>query len=116
MNIVKNISTPTGNILIFRMEKAHNHGCASIDGKLCYYAPEKNKCPHVNQYLVCINKDIVFIADTIIPQKLALYEEIISDMRCWHDNVPPALSPNLAYLYKRFEEIIDSAKKIEEAT
>ena len=108
------ISATEGDMkqVFLRMENAQtdNNGdaiCMGISGRWCYHwkTAKKYSCSHGGDCGSCI-----FVEDTIIPQKLALYEEMRKMIIRLHKWLPTNACSD------EMESIIDRAKKIEEAT
>lgn len=94
-----------------RIEK-EGKTCRSIGNKRCHYHIIK-KCHSQCSALKMLygeTQNHVFIRDTIIPQKLALYEDMLIMLKRVHEP-----QKYLGYWsYEDMESIIDRAKKIEE--
>ncbi len=89
--------------VFLRMEKAEPGMCYTLSGdKRCYFHDGKKK--RMGKECECCGDDIVYIQDTIIPQKLALYEEMLEMLK------------QIRGPKTQIDPIIDRAKKIEEAT
>lgn len=101
----------------FRMEK-EGETCYSQGGKPCGH---EFHCPQVSydESLICERTGMVFIEDTIIPQKLALYEEMFDVIQSINRGKKPYVDES-GYVRVRFsywrdlQSIIDRAQKITE--
>ncbi len=66
--------------VFLRMEEASTDGmeeyCENNNGDKCYFGISGKECPRdSNENIICCGK--VFIQDTIIPQQLVLYDEML---------------------------------------
>ncbi len=96
--------------LFLRMEKG---GCKDMNG-ICYFVKDDSDnghwdyCSAPTHFRDTCQKGFMFIRDTIIPQKLALYEEMMEMLKL--------IRGPKTWSYAQIDPIIDRAKKIEEAT
>lgn len=79
----------------------------------CYYSPRDVKCPQVGNDMACIAFGCIFIEDTIIPQKLALYDEMFKALRKQLENGMEGFQMDREEAVD-IKHIIDRAKKITE--
>ena len=109
--------------VFLRMEKAEPGMCYTLSGdKRCYFHDGKKK--RMGKECECCGDDIVYIQDTTILQKLALYDEFLRVLIKCSKALERYECPDCGTWCEHFEEceireskcVIELAKKIEEAT